>query len=198
MKVRFNRTLKAIIKAYSTVEQTEWDQHLNIHLYAYRTAKHEVLGLSPFETLFGRKPRFPAEALKPTNPNLPLNVIAYEQLLQTRLDPIRKTVRHNNITSKSQMEARYNRKHRLVEYEIGSLALVKRQQKDALHHTIGLNTVYIGPYKVIRKLGRVSYLLQQTDDDGYTTKITAHINRMKPFRVLDDIQQMWEEDNVTI
>ncbi|OLY78425.1 hypothetical protein AYI68_g7529 [Smittium mucronatum] len=67
-----------MIKAYSTVEQSEWDQNLNIHLYTYRTAKQEVLGLSPFETLFGRKTRFPAEALKPINPNLPLNAIAYD------------------------------------------------------------------------------------------------------------------------
>ncbi|OMJ11754.1 Retrovirus-related Pol polyprotein from transposon [Smittium culicis] len=108
MTERFNRTLKAMIKAYTTEDQSKWDEHLEMHLYVYITAKHETLGLSPFEALFGRKPNFPASNLKPANPNIPLSVIAYEQLLQSRLDPIRQTIRSNNKHSKDAMELRYN------------------------------------------------------------------------------------------
>ncbi|OMJ28969.1 Transposon Tf2-6 polyprotein [Smittium culicis] len=197
MTERFNRTLKAMIKAYTTEEQSVWDQHINMHLYAYRTARHEALGLSPFEALFGRKPRLPAEALRPTDPNLPLSVIAYEQLLQTRLDPIRKTISHNNLMSKRSMESRYNRKHRLVTYKIGDQVLLKRQQKDALHHTLGLSTVYTGPYQVINKIGRVSYLLQIINEDGNTHKTTAHINRIKKYNDREFSPEMGETDNVT-
>ncbi|OMJ07578.1 Transposon Tf2-6 polyprotein [Smittium culicis] len=44
-------TMKAMIKAYTTEDQSKWDQHLDMHLYSYSTAKHETLGLSPFEAL---------------------------------------------------------------------------------------------------------------------------------------------------
>ncbi|OMJ10457.1 Retrovirus-related Pol polyprotein from transposon [Smittium culicis] len=38
MTERFNRTIKALIKAYTTEDQSKWDLHLDLYLYAYRTA----------------------------------------------------------------------------------------------------------------------------------------------------------------
>ncbi|OLY84093.1 Retrovirus-related Pol polyprotein from transposon 412 [Smittium mucronatum] len=73
MTENFNRTMKAMIKAYTTEDQSKWDQHLDMHLYAYSTAKHETLGLSFFEALYVRKSKFPASDLKPANPNVPLS-----------------------------------------------------------------------------------------------------------------------------
>ncbi|OMJ16297.1 Transposon Ty3-I Gag-Pol polyprotein [Smittium culicis] len=189
-----------MIKAYTTDDQSKWDEHLEMHLYAYRTAKHETLGLSPFEALFGRKPKFPASNLKPANPNVPLSVIAYEQLLQSRLDPIRQTIRSNNKHSKEAMELRYNKRHRAVQYEVGDLVLLKRQTKEGLNNTLGISTVYIGPYQIAKKIGRVSYLLKNTDEDGYTTKRTAHVSKLKPYNsiAIDEARFMGEVGNVTI
>ncbi|OMJ13635.1 Transposon Tf2-6 polyprotein [Smittium culicis] len=200
MTERFNRTMKAMIKAYTTEDQSKWDQHLDMHLYAYRTAKHETLGLSPFEALYGRKPKLPASNLKPANPNAPLSVIAYEQLLQSRLDPIRQTIISNNKHSKEAMELRYNKRHRAVQYQVGDFVLLKRQTKEGLNSTLGLSTVYTGPFRVAKKIGRVSYLLIHTDEDGYKTKRTAHVSKLKPYnsRTIDEARPMGEEGNVTI
>ncbi|OLY77902.1 Transposon Tf2-6 polyprotein [Smittium mucronatum] len=77
MTEMFNKTLKVIIIAYKIEDQPKWDEHLEMYFCAYRTAKHENLGLSPFEALFVSKPKFPASNLKPASPNVPLSVIAY-------------------------------------------------------------------------------------------------------------------------
>ncbi|OLY84147.1 Retrovirus-related Pol polyprotein from transposon 412 [Smittium mucronatum] len=73
---RFNRTLKLTIKAYCTKDQSDWDEHLDMHILAYRTAKNEVLGLSPSEELYGHQPQVPANKLNSANPNISIKLLA--------------------------------------------------------------------------------------------------------------------------
>ncbi|OMJ11265.1 hypothetical protein AYI69_g9893 [Smittium culicis] len=75
------------------------------------------------------------------------------------------------------MELRYNKRHRAVQYQVGDFVLLKRQAKDGLNSTLGLSTVYTGPFRVEKNIVRVSYLLIHTDEDGYKTKGTTHFLR---------------------
>ncbi|OMJ11692.1 Transposon Tf2-6 polyprotein [Smittium culicis] len=145
MTERFNRTLKAMIKAYCTEEQSKWDEHLDMYILAYRTAKHQVLGISPFEALYRRKPKLPANTLMPTNPNVPINIISYERKLEAKLQPIRTTIIKNNEVAKEAMRYRYNARHRAVTYETGDYVLLKRQTAEGSNSTLGLSTSYTGP-----------------------------------------------------
>ncbi|OMJ09668.1 Transposon Ty3-I Gag-Pol polyprotein [Smittium culicis] len=192
-------TLKSMIKAYTTDDQSTWDQNLYMHVFAYCTAKHETLGISPFEALYGRQPRLPAATLKPTNPNIPNNIIRYERRLQSKLTPIRAIIQHNNNIAKKAMQLRYNARHRATTYQIGDYVLLKRQTADGLDQFLGLSSAYIGPYQVIDKIGRFSYLLEYMDEDGYKSRTTAHINRLKPFhgRITAETFSMGREDDVT-
>ncbi|OMJ13461.1 hypothetical protein AYI70_g8479 [Smittium culicis] len=98
------------------------------------------------------------------------------------------------------MELRYNKRHRAVQNQVGDFVLLKRQTKDGLNNVLGLSTVYTGPFRVAKKIGRVSYLLIHTDEDGYKTKRTAHVSKLKPYnsRTIDEARPMGEEGNVTI
>ena len=58
---RFNRTLLSMLRAYVFDYQTEWDKWLPALLFAYRTAVQESLNKTPFELLFGKGPRTPAD-----------------------------------------------------------------------------------------------------------------------------------------
>ncbi|PVV02074.1 hypothetical protein BB560_003483 [Smittium megazygosporum] len=97
------------------------------------------------------------------------------------------------------MRQRYNARHRATEYQIGDYVLLKRQTADGLNSTLGLSSAYTGPYRIVDKIGRVSYLLEYMDDYGYRTRTTAHINRLKPYysRTVET-QAMGEEDDVTL
>ncbi|OMJ26126.1 hypothetical protein AYI69_g4070 [Smittium culicis] len=125
-----------MIKAYTTDDQSTWDQNLDMHVFAYSTAKHETLGISPFEALYGRKPRLPATTLKPTNPNIPNNIIRYERRLQAKLSPIRAIIQHNNHIAKKAMQHRYNARHRATTYQIGDYVSLKSQTADGLNHSL--------------------------------------------------------------
>ncbi|CAF1071831.1 unnamed protein product [Brachionus calyciflorus] len=58
---RFNKTICQILSTYCNDHQSDWDEYLDIALFAYRVSPHETTLKSPFELLFGRNPRLPGE-----------------------------------------------------------------------------------------------------------------------------------------
>ena len=53
---RFHGTLLSIIRSYTDRYPNQWDTHLPLALYAYRTCIQQRLGCSPFKLLYGREP----------------------------------------------------------------------------------------------------------------------------------------------
>jgi hypothetical protein len=54
---RFNRTLSTMLAAYSNSAQSDWDVHLPLVLFAYRTCKQSTTGKTPFGALYGKEAR---------------------------------------------------------------------------------------------------------------------------------------------
>ena len=61
---KFNGTLKSMIKKLCTERPKDWDRYLEPALFAYREVRHETLGFSPFEMLYGRTVRGPMAILR--------------------------------------------------------------------------------------------------------------------------------------
>ena len=66
----FNRTLKGILTAYVNQDHNDWDVHLPLALFAYRTSMHCSSGVTPFKAVYGREATSPltlmGTAKKPT------------------------------------------------------------------------------------------------------------------------------------
>ncbi|GBN99247.1 Retrovirus-related Pol polyprotein from transposon 412 [Araneus ventricosus] len=60
---RFNRTIVNHLSVFVSRNQSDWDMHLPLFLLVYRSAEHEVIGLTPAEMLFGRTLPFPFNIL---------------------------------------------------------------------------------------------------------------------------------------
>ena len=58
MVERFNRSLLLLFRTYVEKEE-DWERHLNLPLFAYRTAVHSSTGVLPFVMMFGRQPKLP-------------------------------------------------------------------------------------------------------------------------------------------
>lgn len=54
---RTNRSIKQMIKAFVNSKHNDWDEKLAMLAFAYNTASHSTTKLSPYELVFGRKPR---------------------------------------------------------------------------------------------------------------------------------------------
>ena len=60
---RMNRTLLSMLSKYlETGEHDKWDEHLPLLMLGYRSQVHRSLGFSPYELMFGRQSKLPAEA----------------------------------------------------------------------------------------------------------------------------------------
>jgi hypothetical protein len=53
MVERMNRSLLQLLRSYVET-QDEWERYLPLGLFAYRTAVHAMIGVSPFVLMFGR------------------------------------------------------------------------------------------------------------------------------------------------
>ena len=69
---RFNRTIEQMLACYVAEEQAEWDVYLPKMAFAYNTSVHATTGLTPFEVVYGRKPKLPIDLMFPV-PELELN-----------------------------------------------------------------------------------------------------------------------------
>ena len=60
---RFSQTLLAMLRSMAEKQKTSWSKHINKMMFAYNCTKHEATGFSPFELLFGRKPKLPLDII---------------------------------------------------------------------------------------------------------------------------------------
>jgi len=58
---RFHRTLNSMLGKVVRESQRDWDEKLPYVMSAYRAAKHESTGYSPYELVYGRKCRMPSD-----------------------------------------------------------------------------------------------------------------------------------------
>ena len=52
---RMNRSLLNLLRSYVECDR-DWEEHLQMLLFLYRTTRHATTGLSPYEVLFGSNP----------------------------------------------------------------------------------------------------------------------------------------------
>ena len=93
---RMNRTLLNLLRTY-TESCGDWEEHLQLLLFAYRTTKHSSMGLSPHEVLFGYNP---PSLLVPT-PHMPepMDPTNYSTVLCKKLLELRELVEANIVDS---------------------------------------------------------------------------------------------------
>jgi hypothetical protein len=188
---RFHRVLKQMIRSIPEVCPQAWDTCLPWILFAYREVPVEGLGFSPFELMFGRTVSGPLSLIKNfwmENDILPVvkkkAVVEFVLELRERIREALSIVSERALNVKRKAKGQYDKKSCVRNIEEGQQVLVWLPMDGK-----PLQMRFHGPYKVLKKLGPVNFLIE-TPDRRRNTRV-CHMNLLKVFvprtQVAEDI-----------
>ena len=175
---RFNRTLKSMIRKFVHDDSRNWDKWLVPLLFAVREVPQASTGFSPFELLFGRKPRGVLDLIKENweeGPSPSKNEIQYVMDLRAKLHTLGQLSRENLLEAQERQQRLYNRGTKLRQFSPGDKVLVLLPTSSTK-----LLAKWQGPFVVTRRVGDVDYEVQRADREG--AKQIYHLNLLKAWK----------------
>lgn len=134
MTERFNRTLIAMLGTLEPHQKHDWKKHIAPLVHAYNCTRHESTGVSPFELMFGRKPRLPIDLVFGTHVEPEKQPHTdYIQDLQKRLKNSYDLVQKAAEEARDKQKKYYDEKARASDLGIGDKVLVKILAHDGKH-----------------------------------------------------------------
>jgi len=94
----FNKNILNSLRTKCNSEK-EWPQMLSAIAFSFRTSVVKSLGVTPYELVFGLKPRLPVDNLLLPPNNLPKSARVYFEKMRPQLEILRENVRQNQLQS---------------------------------------------------------------------------------------------------
>ena len=176
---RFNKTLKSLLQRAAVDVGKDWDKLLPYLLFAYREVPQASTGFSPFELLYGRTVRGPLDVLRETwqtDRQSDVSVLSHVLAMQEKLAHMTELVETNLKQAQQQQKRWYDRTAVEREFQTGDQVLVLLPTE-----TSKLLARWQGPYQVLRRVGKVDYLVDM--HDKRKRKQVLHINMLRKWHM---------------
>ncbi|GJY01349.1 putative reverse transcriptase domain-containing protein [Tanacetum coccineum] len=154
------QTLEDMLHACVIDFGSSWDRHFPLVEFLYNNSYHASIKAAPYEAFYGQKCRSP----------VCWSEVGDSQLTGPELirDTTEKSVQIKNrlLTAHIRQKSYVDRRAKLLEFEVGDMVLLKVSpwKDDVCFGKRGkLSPRYIGPFKILARVGPVSYTL---DSDG--------------------------------
>ncbi|GJY46634.1 putative reverse transcriptase domain-containing protein [Tanacetum coccineum] len=152
-----------------------WDKHLPLVEFSYNNRYHASIKAAPFEALYGRKCRSPvcwAEVGEIQLTGLEIVQETTEKIIQ-----IKQRIQDARDRQKSYADLKRN----LIEFQVGDIVMLKVSPWKGVVR-FGkrgkLNPRYVGPFKVLEKVGAVAYKLKLPQELSRVYN-TFHVSNLK-------------------
>lgn len=142
-------------------------------MFTFNTTPHTSTNYTPFELLYGAKPRLPSSIHNPPEPQYTYD--NYAQELKKRLQSTQAIARENLQEKKEKSKQYYDKCSKVVNFNVGDKVLLY-DQSVRRGRSRKLCSPYVGPYEIIAKSGPVNYTIKQG-----RRFVTVHSDRLKHF-----------------
>lgn len=173
---RFNRTLAASLSTYVDRNQKDWPDYLQAVTFAYNITEHSVTRVSPFELVFGRKPRIPLDNIMERcefiNPHRPID----GSFSNTRIAHIKRLIKVNQLANKK----RIDKDRSQVKLKVGDFVILARPTRS--RGDVGkLSNTYVGPFKITERVSDLNFEICDLVDTWKTMVVhVAHLRKYSP------------------
>ena len=173
---RQHSILKSILRKLCSTKPKDWHRYLPCALFAMREVPSDTLGFSPFVLLYGKQGRGPLAILHDlwTNPELNNDTLSsYKFLidLRERLEETAEIAATNQSQAMHKYKSYFDIKSSNRSLKVGDEILVLLPD-----NSNKLLTTWQGPYKVLKVLNKVDYLV-----DVKGKEKLYHINLLKKY-----------------
>lgn len=153
---RTNQTIEDLLRAHCSAHQRDWSKYLHLVEFAFNHAENASTAQSPFYLNYGWHPETLLSMALPKADSNP----AASDYLQTCFRA-QEMARQQAHRAQNRQQLQYDAHHRLVEFQVGDLVLLATQNLDLpVRMCRKLSDRYIGPYKVLQRIGAVAYRLE--------------------------------------
>lgn len=162
---RMNRSILNLLRGL-VEKEGDWEEHLQLLLYVYRTTKHATTGLSPYEILFGSNP--PPLHLPTAGKISHQDPADYSHRLQGKLLELRELVEANIVESADRQKQNYHSREP-QKLRVGQEVLLDNPIKGKL------DPRWTGPWQVKEVKGPLNVKIKMDNKER-----VVHVNRVRP------------------
>ena len=155
------QTLEDMLRACVLEFKGSWSKYLPLIEFSYNNSYQATIGAAPYEALYGRKCRSPVHWYEVGE-----GLAVAPDFVEATTEAVKK-IRARMETAQSRQNSYADKRRRPLEFQEGDFVFLKVAPfKGVIRfgRRGKLNPRFIGPYKILKRIGKVAYMLDLPAD----------------------------------
>jgi hypothetical protein len=191
---RFHRSWKDCVATFmSSSAQNDWNLWVKFAVYAYNSARHSTVALTPNELMMGRRLRPPNELLRWTEVMEAGELMPYHERLLLAMERSHECAEEARVREQARQARYYNRRVRQRRtFAVGDRVWVYNPPRGPkatkfLHQ-------WQGPMRIVESAGYENFALEREDKTGAPEVLIAHVSFLVSYHQPESLLQQVAAD----